>query len=142
MSLQQKICPACGHPNEMFAEACKNCGQVFGVPVPHWAHYYRPGVGAPMAPIATQTDGFAIASLILGIFSIASLCICLGFVGIPFGILGIIFGYLGLKKGLQRGLAITGLVLSIVGLTFDVGYTVVLAIGVANQPTTTYSVGN
>ncbi len=63
-------------------------------------------------PVQKNRNGFAIASLVLGILSIV--LSCLWFISIPCGILAIIFGGLGMKSE-KRGLAIAGIVTGIIG---------------------------
>lgn len=69
---------------------------------------------------ATETpQGFAIASLVMGILSIISCC-C-GF-GILLGILGIIFGCVQQQDeyGKKPTMAIVGIILSVIGLVFGI----------------------
>lgn len=90
----------------------------FGVPPQH-----TPGApaGAPSyAPSTAPTNNNAITGLVFGILSV--LCACS-----PFGIIGIIFSCIALsqinkntgQKG--KGMAIAGLVLSIVGVSISIG---------------------
>ncbi len=80
----------------------------------------RPGTIGPI-PTAPRNNPMAVAGLILGIISITvGLCCCHG---LPFNLLGIVFSVIGLSQikedpdGQQgRGLAIAGLVLSILSL--------------------------
>lgn len=73
----------------------------------------------------SQKNGFAIASMVLGICSIV-FGICLG--GI-LGVLGIIFGIIALsKKQGKQGFAIVGLVTATVGLLIFVGIIIVSAV--------------
>ena len=71
---------------------------------------------------STGTNGMSIAGFILGLFSLPSCCCC--FLSLPSSILGIVFSCLALSQlkanPMQggRGLAIAGLVLSIIGLIF------------------------
>lgn len=65
-----------------------------------------------------QSDALAIISLVMGILSII-LCCCYG-IGIVFGIAGIICGAVAKKKGQSKGLALAGLICSIVGCVFSV----------------------
>jgi hypothetical protein len=63
-----------------------------------------------------ENDGFGLAGLIFGIFSILAALTIIGFpFSVIFGILGIIFA-LKQKKIHQTGIAKTGLILSIVGI--------------------------
>ena len=87
---------------------------------------------APVAPLAQaafvarapETNGMAVAGLVMGIFSVTVGLVCCGFV---FNILGIIFSSVALSQikrtsGQQTGrnLAIVGLVLSLLGLVFQI----------------------
>ncbi len=86
------------------------------------------------------TNGFAITSLILGI---VSLVFCWIWFGGLLPILGIVFGILGIKKGPNgKGMAIAGLVMSIVALVIMaiIAVIVVVAIiaGSASSGTSTY----
>ena len=70
-----------------------------------------------------KSNGLAVGSLILGIVTILSVIISLfafwpmAIIGLITGIIGIILGVMAKKKYLG-GMAVTGLVLSIVGLVF------------------------
>jgi hypothetical protein len=80
-------------------------------PLPIEEHYTTPGSGGERI----QTDGFAIAGFITGVFS-------LFVAGLVFGILGVVFGVVAYnrirakstRKG--RGLAIAGIVLGAIGI--------------------------
>lgn len=82
-----------------------------------------PPPGTTMAGPRAKTNAYARAGLICGILSVT--CCCCGF---PFGILGLVFSLLGLSQinanpqsSEGRGLAIAGLVLSILGLLIGAG---------------------
>jgi hypothetical protein len=68
-----------------------------------------------------KSNGYGIASLVLGIISII-LCWA-PLVGLVSGILGIIF-YAKQKRISPSGLAVGGLVTSIIGLVFSIIYTI------------------
>lgn len=77
--------------------------------------------GSPMPPMPEKKkkDGFAIASLVLGIVALVlacPCCCCLYPVAGVCAILAIVFSILSLKKSGKNGLAIAGLVLGIVAL--------------------------
>jgi hypothetical protein len=69
---------------------------------------------------SAKTNGMAIAGLVLGIMSIPSFCCCC--LNLPCAILGLIFSCIGLsqinRNPMQggRGLAIAGIILSVLGL--------------------------
>ena len=74
------------------------------------ANYQNPPVYYNMNPNPAEkkdSQGFGIASLILGILSLLLFCTC---INIPLAILAIIFGIIQLVKYKQKGLAIGGLV--------------------------------
>lgn len=78
------------------------------------------------APV--EKKGMSIASLVLGIVSVA-LC-CIGWVSIICAILAIIFGVVGKKKGGQ-GMAKAGLILGIIALAIYVLMWVLAMAGLA-----------
>jgi len=70
-----------------------------------------------------QSSGMSIAGFVLGISSLATSALGIG--GIV-GVVGIVLSAIGLKKGARRGLAITGLITSIVGVVL--GFVLLIAI--------------
>ncbi|HXD85355.1 MAG TPA: DUF4190 domain-containing protein [Urbifossiella sp.] len=71
-------------------------------------------------------SGVAVAALVLGILSFPLLCCC--HLNVPVAIAGIVCGILGLQKNSQsRGMALAGLILSILSLVASVG---LVAVGV------------
>lgn len=99
-----------------------------------------PGAGATSVHIhvAPQDTGLAVASLVLGVFSICTVWI--PFVGLIAWILaplGLILGLVALKRptGPGRGVAIAGVVCSAIGLLGCIGWVVLIgavtAIGAA-----------
>lgn len=102
-----KQCPKCG---ANCADTDTYCG-VCGTPLPMWGE-----------PVPTRSnDGFAVASMVLGILSICSAWFILGIVP---AILAIIFGLLVLcsarRRQNGRGMAIAGLVTGGVGVIVSV----------------------
>lgn len=63
-----------------------------------------------------ESKGLSIASMVLGIVSLALFCVY--YLSIPCAILALIFGFIGRKRG-AKGMAITGIVLGIVALGLD-----------------------
>jgi hypothetical protein len=100
-----------------------------------------PPRGTSTAGQLPKTNGYAQAGLIFGILSVT--CCCCGF---PFGVLGLIFSLIALSQinanpqlHEGRGMAIAGLVLSILSLLADAGGMIFnLA---ASQPHVMWSVG-
>lgn len=87
----------------------------------------------PIRPLVNQdtvwrpqrTNGFAVTGLILGIFSLLTACCCSG---LPFNVLGLIFSVIGLSQINRqpdvysgKGIAIAGLIVSIVSLLLGIG---------------------
>ena len=92
-------------------------------PVAQQAPYgypYLPPYGAVQPPMPKKGRGFAVTAMVLGICSI---CFA-GVIGILLAITGLIFAIIALKKckgpASGRGMAIAGLVCSIVGFVFSV----------------------
>lgn len=109
-------CPTCGNANNDFDVSCSFCGYQFDPAANnnnsstadnsnfsandnnnfssngnnYSAPYYQNNV-----PIQPKTNGYALASLILGIASVPLLCCC---VGIITAILAIIFGFIARNK--------------------------------------------
>lgn len=80
--------------------------------------YPNPQMQDPMQP-QQESIGMAIASLVLGIVSIVTCCWWQ--VSIVVGIVGLVLGILHNKKQTTgKGMAIAGIVLSIVGLSISV----------------------
>jgi hypothetical protein len=75
---------------------------------------------APTSP----TNGKAVASMVLGILSIA-LCWLYGIVGLVLGILAIVFGVQGRRRPDGHGMATAGLVTGILGVVFSTFWVIV-----------------
>lgn len=105
-----------------------------------------PAIAPPLRGAATagrlaKTNSYAQAGMIFGILSVT--CCCCGF---PFGILGLVFSLIGLSQisanpelHAGRGLAIAGLILSVLSLLLGAGS--VLFNLVASQPHIMWNVG-
>ena len=146
-------CRHCGAPLLADAAFCTSCGQSTaeakttappqGTPPPYAQPGYPPPGSPPPAadygyvpypvPVQQKTNGFAIASLVLGI-------IWIYWIG---SVLALIFGYVAKgqidrSQGTQggRGMAIAGLVLGWVGVGILIVVIVVVAIGAASAPGT------
>ena len=92
--------------------------------------YVQPA--APYPYVVAPPDpgsGQAVTSLVLGIISIVFTFIpCFGFVAIVTGIIGLIMGIIGRKSTTRHGMAVTGMVLSIISLGLAILF-IVLYIG-------------
>lgn len=67
----------------------------------------------------SSNRGFAIASLVLGILSIV--CCCLTYVGLAMAIMAVVFAIVSRgKMGYFDPLALTGLILGIIGVVFGI----------------------
>jgi len=107
--------------------------QVPAAPPPADAYSPPPPAAAypPPAPVSRGTNGFSIASLVLGI-------VWIYWVG---SILALVFGYIAKSQidrsdGAQggRGMAIAGIVLGWIGIALLILFIVIIAAGVASEP--------
>jgi type IV pilus assembly protein PilA len=117
-----KPCPYCAKANEDYAQACPFCGRNLV------AQASAPGVYSGMPPGNTETSGKAIGSLVCGIL----------FFFLPAAIAAVVLGHLSLSEIRQsagrlagRGMAIAGLVLGYLGLSF-IPILIIAAIAIPN----------
>ena len=125
-----KVCPKCGMQNDDNAVVCTQCGYLFGNeaapqftnPAPQQAPVYFQQAPVYNPNVVPKNNGFAIASLILGIAG-CTLC-CTSFIA---QILAIVFGVIAKKKisesnGTEQGenFAKIGFILGIVGLVIGI----------------------
>ena len=85
-------------------------------------------------------NGFGVTALVLGIVGLPMMFACGG--GIIASILALIFGWLGLKRAqsgaaTNKGMAIAGLVLGVVGIVWFI--LVIFVLGLSSVPGTTTS---
>ena len=73
--------------------------------------------GQPNGNNKSESEGFGIASLILGIITVLLFCTCISWIT---GILAIIFGILQLVKGNKKGMAIVGLITGGIGFAASI----------------------
>ena len=99
-----KFCPQCGATAPQDANVCPMCGHLFAVT-------------QPAIPGDPTKNGFAVASLVLGILGLISFAACcIGiYVGWLFGGLSLIFGIIG-RKSQKSGMGTAGLVMGIITL--------------------------
>lgn len=107
------FCKNCGAQVEESYNVCPKCGQpLHAQPA---AQPVQPAA-QPAQPVAVEPKGpwkiFAILGLIMGI---------LGFVGGATSIIGLVFSILGMKSVSKHGMAVAGLVLSIISLVVGGG---------------------
>ena len=73
--------------------------------------------GQPNGNNKSESEGFGVASLILGIITVLLFCTCISWIT---GILAIIFGILQLVKGNKKGMAIVGLITGGIGFVVSI----------------------
>ena len=130
------ICTKCGHNNVAEARFCEECGSPLGgaTPQPSYAPP-QPSYGMPqqnfggMQPPKPQgSPGFGIASMVCGIVALVTAC-CIPYVPIILALVGVVLGGVGLRGNRRgKGMAIAGLVTSIIALVPTV---IVIATGSA-----------
>ena len=96
-------------------------------PTSHTPYQAAPGQPVYTAPtysqpnyVQPQTNGLAVASMVKGIVGLLSFLCCSLFLMTPCSIVAIILGAIALKKETQRGMAISGLIMGIVGVVLCV----------------------
>ncbi|HEX6798210.1 MAG TPA: hypothetical protein VF116_10930 [Ktedonobacterales bacterium] len=117
-------------------------GYGYAPPYVPYAPYGYPPLLYIQPPVADPGSGAAVASLILGIVSAFVTFLvfvpCLPLIGLGAAIAGIITGALGLKSTTRHGMAVGGLVTSVVALALGVGmivgYIILDAIMLSGMP--------
>jgi hypothetical protein len=94
-------------------------------PMPQYAGY--PGAAAVRQP----KNGLAIASLVFGIIGVFTSWLL---VGIPFCIVGLVLAAMGKRRSRDKGMAIAGLVLSIIGIVVGIGVFVAIIVSSPSSP--------
>ena len=90
--------------------------------------YAAPQYAAPQPAKKSNKIGFAIASLVLGIVSILMCCCCE--IGALFGIPGAILGGIAISKKYDgKGMAIAGVICSVVGILICIVYWILVCCG-------------
>jgi hypothetical protein len=98
--------------------------------------YPPPPPQFPAAPGTQQTNGLAIAGMVLGIVSIA--LFFLNWIDILVAIVGLILSIIGLNKSRQlggtgRGMAITGIITSAVGIVAAAIFLIAVVVAVTSS---------
>lgn len=128
------FCPNCGAQNPDNTAFCANCGTnfaqsaapVYGQPAaPVYGQPAAPVYGQPAYPVAPATvpgKGLGIASMVLGI--IALVLFCTSWFAVACAVVGVVLGGVGLKKakdaGMKNGMAVAGIVCSVIALAIDI----------------------
>lgn len=73
----------------------------------------------PYQSVSPEKNNLALASLVMGILALPSICCCM-FLGIIFGVLGIVFAIMSKSGGKMDGQAKAGLILSIIAIVVSV----------------------
>lgn len=126
------FCSNCGAQNPDNAAYCSSCRCALAPQAPAAPAYSR-----PVVPAEVPGKGLGIASMVVGIISLA--LFCTGWVAIICAIVGAVLGGVGMKSakdaGMKNGMAVAGLTCSIVSLGTAAGlyfWTVVVLQETAN----------
>lgn len=98
-------------------------------------NYYQDNTTTQVPPVVEtapekKTDTLAIVSLVMGILSIVLSC-CNTYVGIILAIVGIVLSVISQKNNGKSGMAIAGLVCSIIAIVLSVILIILAAVGLA-----------
>ena len=93
----------------------------------HQPQPYQPPQPQP-APAQGQTDGLAVAGMVLGI--VALLFCWVPFLNIVLAILAIVFSIVGMARGISRGMAIAGLVLGLISAALIAAFFISVITGI------------
>lgn len=107
-----------------------DAGNQYGQPNQYYQQPYRESIYAQPGE-SGSTDGKAIASLILGIFSLVTCC-CYGVTSLVFGIAAIVLAVLSKKDnmGQMPGMAVAGMIMGIIGIVSGFGCIAALFLGI------------
>lgn len=134
MTQHFKVCPDClESTSDLGAMFCQRCGHRFKTtasnarPPAQTVPIYPPPVIGQICAVRPRTDGLAVASMVVGILSIVT--ICLWPISLMLSILGVSFGASSTRSK-HHGLAIAGLVCSLISLVFCLIPILILAVGI------------
>ena len=105
-----------GGTNYNYGQANDSAGYNYGQPNGSAEYNYGQPAGR-YGSNKSESEGFGIASLVLGIITALLFCTCISWIT---GILAIIFGIIQLVKGNKKGMAIVGLITGGIGFIASV----------------------
>lgn len=105
-----------GGTNYNYGQANDSAGYNYGQPNGSAEYNYGQPAGR-YGSNKSESEGFGIASLVLGIITVLLFCTCISWIT---GILAIIFGIIQLVKGNKKGMAIVGLITGGIGFIASV----------------------
>lgn len=112
------------------ATETKTSTEAKGAPVPQPAQIISVAV---QQPVASQTNGLAIASMVTGIFSVLTSFFAIGFIA---GVVALVLGIIGVKKPTGKGMAIAGIAtgsaaILIASILFMIGFMIGFVQGIS-----------
>lgn len=105
-----------GGTNYNYGQSNDSAGYNYGQSNGSTEYNYRQPAGR-YGSNKSESEGFGIASLVLGIITVLLFCTCISWIT---GILAIIFGIIQLVKGNKKGMAIAGLITGGIGFIVSV----------------------
>lgn len=141
------FCTRCGNNNPDGAFCCTSCGSPLNQPQAPQQPVYnapqQPAYQAPQQPVyqaqpmyndstapQVPAKGFSIASMVLGIVSLA--LFCLWYFALPCAIVGVILGGVALNKskfvGIKNNMALAGVVCSCIALGGAIIFTLIAVV--------------
>ncbi|MFF0447060.1 DUF4190 domain-containing protein [Streptomyces sp. NPDC004609] len=110
------------------AHTVPGTGDPYGAYTPYPGYQSYPQSG--WAPGATAQNNMGVASMVLGILSVALFCLY-GVVGLVLGVLALIFGIIGRKRAgrgeaTNPGQALAGIILGSIGMLIGLAFIVIL----------------
>ncbi|MFY9232829.1 MAG: hypothetical protein WAO58_00020 [Fimbriimonadaceae bacterium] len=139
MAMSMKACPTCGTNAPLDAGFCQKCGHQFRTSfsgqdrTQAFQQMSPPPVGGypyPADQQRTGNEGFAIASMVLGIIGVITSFWCFGV--IP-SILAVVFANSGMRSA-NRGMAIAGQVTGWVGIAIGIVFTILFLVAMSQSP--------
>ncbi len=124
------FCPNCGNNNPQGTQFCAACGAQLSQVAPQQSNpVVQPAYVAPV-----PGKGLGIASMVLGIVALG--LFCMSWVALTCALVGCILGGVALAKakaaGVKNGMAVAGLVCSVIALALD-AIVIIVAIEAATE---------